>query len=599
MVLINAPIVPPAVMEDNVTQNASARTLPPPPPVLVLKPLNGTFMTKVLDISSGLVKIGRKMNTKQGSERDNGIFDSKVLSRSHAEIWLDSGKVWIKDVGSSNGTFVNGKRLSEEGSMSEPVEIVSGDELIFGIDIATDDPSAGTFQKVACLVKVADPSDVPAPSPVREKLSDSQRYGVPRLDSVLNIIEDGIRRASDAGVELDHIKSTLADLDSIVNKPNGFADPFAHKLGKAAPQSGGDSPERAHIPAKSPAPDSIELDETKGEATLLLKLESERKAHEAALSTINVQMLRAAEELALTKKKLDEQIVLAKRLQETVNGSANECEELKGRFKSLEIEMTRLLSEKESQRLELTRELESWKTRALKAEGDADMLTKKEAATLKATAAATQAQKDHLESLEREISRLKTEQLSLVEEATKEAILVTRQAATAEYRNEIRELRGLVESSQASENSAKTALVETRARLEVVEGLLNIAESEKTALKVKLRSAEDLIAASKTSDGNNAKEPSHVLSSISSGVLRNRKPKGESNLERASTSSAKPKKGTTADSQNKIKSSTDPSDAPTVKRNPTRDGIIQAILYLGCMGLAAVGTYILVRPPRD
>lgn len=41
----------------------------------------------------------------------------------------------IRDVGSSNGTFVNDKRLSEEGKSSEWSELKSGDVLEFGIDI--------------------------------------------------------------------------------------------------------------------------------------------------------------------------------------------------------------------------------------------------------------------------------------------------------------------------------------------------------------------------------------------------------------------------------------------------------------------------------
>ncbi|KAI8852229.1 SMAD/FHA domain-containing protein, partial [Chytridium lagenaria] len=69
----------------------------------------------------------------------NGIFDSKVLSRNHAEIWYEDDKVLIKDVKSSNGTFVNGGRLSEEGQVSAPHELRTADVIEFGIDIMNDD----------------------------------------------------------------------------------------------------------------------------------------------------------------------------------------------------------------------------------------------------------------------------------------------------------------------------------------------------------------------------------------------------------------------------------------------------------------------------
>lgn len=47
-------------------------------------------------------------------------FNSQVLSRQHAEVWSapagsDEHKIYIKDVKSSNGTFINGERLSLEG----------------------------------------------------------------------------------------------------------------------------------------------------------------------------------------------------------------------------------------------------------------------------------------------------------------------------------------------------------------------------------------------------------------------------------------------------------------------------------------------------
>ncbi|KAJ3089262.1 hypothetical protein HDU96_003824 [Phlyctochytrium bullatum] len=116
-------------------------------PVLVLEPLNETFVTKRLDLLE-VVKIGRKVNAKVGPEPSNGIFDSKVLSRNHAEIWFEEGQVLIKDVKSSNGTFVNGFRLSEEGQASSPHPLQTGDMIEFGIDIMNDD---GVSEKTMAL----------------------------------------------------------------------------------------------------------------------------------------------------------------------------------------------------------------------------------------------------------------------------------------------------------------------------------------------------------------------------------------------------------------------------------------------------------------
>jgi pSer/pThr/pTyr-binding forkhead associated (FHA) protein len=77
-------------------------------PILILESLDSTFTTKKCDLYSP-VKIGRKV--KAAPLSSNGVFDSKVLSRAHCEIYYSDGKVLIMDVKSSNGTFVNGDRL--------------------------------------------------------------------------------------------------------------------------------------------------------------------------------------------------------------------------------------------------------------------------------------------------------------------------------------------------------------------------------------------------------------------------------------------------------------------------------------------------------
>ncbi|KAJ1564432.1 hypothetical protein HK405_014895, partial [Cladochytrium tenue] len=92
------------------------------------------FSAKRLDLSR-IIKIGRKVPPKHIPKPSNGIFDAKVLSRHHADIWCEGGKVWIRDVGSSNGTYVNEVRLCEENVRGEPFLLQDGDEIVFGIDI--------------------------------------------------------------------------------------------------------------------------------------------------------------------------------------------------------------------------------------------------------------------------------------------------------------------------------------------------------------------------------------------------------------------------------------------------------------------------------
>ncbi|KAJ3244512.1 hypothetical protein HDU78_010819 [Chytriomyces hyalinus] len=61
-------------------------------------------------------------------------FKSKVVSRGHAELWLRDGQVYLKDTGSSSGTFLNKMRLSPSGKLSRPYPLKDGDVIQLGID---------------------------------------------------------------------------------------------------------------------------------------------------------------------------------------------------------------------------------------------------------------------------------------------------------------------------------------------------------------------------------------------------------------------------------------------------------------------------------
>ena len=112
-------------------QPAFPQSHAPPFPALYLDPLNDSFVPKHISLVGGQrVKIGRQTNAKTVPGERNGYFDSKVLSRQHAEVWEDGGKIFIKDVKSSNGTFINGERLSAEGVESDPYELKTDDIVV-------------------------------------------------------------------------------------------------------------------------------------------------------------------------------------------------------------------------------------------------------------------------------------------------------------------------------------------------------------------------------------------------------------------------------------------------------------------------------------
>ncbi|CAG7831650.1 unnamed protein product, partial [Allacma fusca] len=101
--------------------------------ILTCRPNSHPFQDRGVSLEQP-VKIGRSVARARPST-NNAIFDCKVLSRNHALLWYDTGKFYLQDTKSSNGTFVNNQRLSKSSEESAPREVCSGDIVQFGVDV--------------------------------------------------------------------------------------------------------------------------------------------------------------------------------------------------------------------------------------------------------------------------------------------------------------------------------------------------------------------------------------------------------------------------------------------------------------------------------
>ena len=82
------------------------------------------------------------------------------MSRHHAEIFVGKdGNLYVKDVGSSSGTFLNGMRLACSGKESRPYTIKSGDIIQFGVDYQNRDEEI--YKAVLCKVFINLKTGVP------------------------------------------------------------------------------------------------------------------------------------------------------------------------------------------------------------------------------------------------------------------------------------------------------------------------------------------------------------------------------------------------------------------------------------------------------
>lgn len=178
------------------------------PPYIILLPLNDTFEPKTIKLPylPDVIRIGRQTNKHTIPYRDNAFFDSKVLSRAHAELWASAdGRACIKDIRSSNGTFVNGIRLSKENEESEVRELLPGDTLELGIDILNDETGTIIHRKVSARVDHA--------GPVEER---KERVKNVTYDMVIKRLTNDLKVSRQVGADLKHTTARFYSRDKIV-----------------------------------------------------------------------------------------------------------------------------------------------------------------------------------------------------------------------------------------------------------------------------------------------------------------------------------------------------------------------------------------------
>lgn len=71
--------------------------------------------------------IGHNRTSIGRGEAVDVVIDEPTVSRRHALVWRHAGRTWIRDLGSSNGTTVDGQSVGVD-----PIPLVSGSVVSFG-----------------------------------------------------------------------------------------------------------------------------------------------------------------------------------------------------------------------------------------------------------------------------------------------------------------------------------------------------------------------------------------------------------------------------------------------------------------------------------
>lgn len=106
---------------------------PPPLPALIMR--RGPHLNRPFFLNKNVVTLGR--------DQDNDVVvDDAEVSRHHARLTLQGSNWVLEDLGSRNGTFVNGQRLTSPLWLATGYQIAVGPNILFSLETGPLVPAA-------------------------------------------------------------------------------------------------------------------------------------------------------------------------------------------------------------------------------------------------------------------------------------------------------------------------------------------------------------------------------------------------------------------------------------------------------------------------
>jgi diguanylate cyclase (GGDEF)-like protein len=153
----------------------------------VLTVLTGGATGKQFKVSKGTAVIGRAPTAELRIE-DEGI------SRTHARIRAETGRAWVEDLGSRNGTYLNGSKVTGTVALNDgdKIKVGRGTVIRFGFQDDLDESFHENLMSSA----------------LRDGLTRlfNKRYFLERLDSELKFAQRHHASLSLLMLDLDHFK---------------------------------------------------------------------------------------------------------------------------------------------------------------------------------------------------------------------------------------------------------------------------------------------------------------------------------------------------------------------------------------------------------
>ena len=153
--LVELQIIDPTKAPPEPAPQIVKRDMPKPLPLWQVKAMTGVISGRMFPID-GTSVIGRDPHCEI-------VVGGAHVSRRHAEFSIRAGQLWVKDLGSSNGSFVNGKKHDE-------IALQNGDEvkfdaMVFKVVGPVETVAHTDFEEEAERTQFRPVVNVPAPKP--------------------------------------------------------------------------------------------------------------------------------------------------------------------------------------------------------------------------------------------------------------------------------------------------------------------------------------------------------------------------------------------------------------------------------------------------
>ena len=111
-----------------------------------------------------------------GRDSSNGIVvNDAEVSRRHSRLSFQGGKYVLEDLGSTNGTYVNGQRLTGPRVLKSGEVVSLGEQIVFVYEAVESDPGA----TVVSSKNMPEPRPVTAPPPQPQAYAGQVPEGPP------------------------------------------------------------------------------------------------------------------------------------------------------------------------------------------------------------------------------------------------------------------------------------------------------------------------------------------------------------------------------------------------------------------------------------